>query len=367
MFNFLNLNPEIVAVDVNDSSLRMVKLLKKHKGFQLVSFGEIELPLGLVKEGVIQEQDKFAKVIKEAFEALKASSFRGNYVAVSLPEEKSFSQIIQMPRMSEHELESAVPFEIENYIPLTVDQVYLGFQTIDEQKGHSNTNHLDLLINVMPRPIIDSYVYSFKKAGLVPCILEIESQSIVRALTKIGEAMPPVIFIDFGETRTSFIIYSENSIRFTSSIPISSKQLTEAIANAFGISFAKAEEAKIKYGLLTRKGEKDHGIAKVLEPILSDLSEQIKKYIVFYRNHVTQNHVQSKNVIEKIIISGGGANLKGFGDFLAKKINLPVEIGNPLINIQPLKKQHDKLIYGHKILSFTTALGLALRGAMGDT
>lgn len=360
MFKFLNLNPEIFGIDINDLSIKIIKLKKKARGFSLDSFNEIPIKPGIVKDGAIVDQDALAKAIVIACDTVKGVKLDTKYAVVSLPEEKSFFQLIQMPKMELEELRSAVPHEAENYIPLTIDKVYLDFQIIDQHTA--NSNHLDLLVNVMPRPIIDAYVSCFKKAGIVPCVLEVESQAIVRSLVKKGERDSSTIFIDFGQTKTSFIIFSENSIRFTSSIPISSSQLTDTIAQKLGITFNKAEELKIKYGLTASKDER-YDIKGIIRPILNDLVSQIKKYISFYQGHAFRQHSPADDKIEKIVLCGGGVNLKGFAEFIFEELKIPVEIGNPFVNVFLQKNITNELIPPQKVLSFTTALGLALRGA----
>ena len=363
MFKFLNLQLEVFGIDINDSSLKLVKLKKNRKGFKIVSFNEVKLDAGIVKEGVILNEEALVKIISLACKTVKGKKLDTKYVIASLPEEKSFSQVIQMPRMTENELKSAVPFEAENYIPLTIDKVYLDFQVMDSGENHNS--HSDLLINVMPKSIVDSYVSCFKKAGLVPCILEVESQAVVRSLLQNGRSNSSFIFIDFGYNSTSFIIFSGNSIRFTCSIPISSDQLTSAISSSLGVSLPKAEELKIKYGLALQS-QKKYDIEKAVTPILSDLVLQIKKYINFYYGHVSHEYFSSDAKIEKIILCGGGANLKGMPDFFSKTLSMKVELGNPLINIIPQKKNDSNIISKETALSFTTVLGLALRGANSE-
>lgn len=360
MLKFLNLNPEIFGMDVSDLSLKVVKLKKKRSGFALVSFNEIPIKPGVIKGGVIQDQEALIDMIKLGYNTVKGKKLGTKYVIVSLPEEKSFLQMIQMPKMTEEELKSAVPFEAENYIPLTIDKVYLDFQVVDSYENTSD--HLHLLINVMPKSIIDSYVFCFKKAGLIPCILEFESQAITRALLKNGVSALPIIFIDFGQAKSIFIIFSRNSIQFTSSITISSEQLTHAISDKLDISFNKAEELKTKYGL-TSKGSKNYDITKSVNPILNDLVSQIKKYIIFYNDYISREYALPEVKIAKIILCGGGANLKKLADFLYKGLDIPTEVGNPFINILPQKNKSAHIIPDQKILSYTTALGLALRGA----
>ena len=361
MLNFLNLQPEIFGIDVNDSSLKIVKLKKKHKGFVVVSVSEVDVNPGIIKEGVIQKEAELIEIIKKALASVKGKKLGTKYAVISLPEEKSFSQIIQMPRMTDAELRTAVPFEAENYIPLAIDKVYLDFQVIGDSK--SIPNHMDLLINVMPKAIVDAYVSCFKKAGIKPYILEIESQAIARALIKANTQPSPLLIVDLGSANTSFIIFSGNSIRFTSSLPISSNQLTAVIADTLHISFAKAEELKIKKGLETKKGDKMPSITGAMDPILSDLAEQIKKYLVFYKDHVSSEHASLDGNIKKIMLCGGGANLKELPDFLSKKLRIAVEVGNPLTNVWVNKKANKNAISGPKAASFATAVGLALRGA----
>lgn len=357
MFKFLNLEPEIFGMDINDSSLKIVKLIKKRKGFSLVSFNEVKIKEGVIKQGIIQDEETLANIIKMVCNTVKGKRLGTKYAVVSLPEEKSFLQLIQMPKMTEEELRLALPFEAENYIPLAINKAYLDFQVINLHKN--NSKHLDLLINAMPKFIIDSYMSCCKKAGIIPCILEVESHAIARALLKSGKDIPPVILIDLGCNSTSFIIFSDDSIHFTSSIPISSQQLTNAISDNFGINVHKAETLKIKYGL--DKKEKEHyNIDKIITPILHDLVIQIKKYIDFYYRHEFHGNSLPKDKIEKIILSGGGANLKNISDFLSKELEISVELGNPFTNIILPKKSN----FPHEnILSFTTVLGLALRGA----
>lgn len=361
MFKFLNLKPEIFAIDVNDLSLRIAKLKKKSNGLHLVSFNDIKIDPGVVKEGVIQDETSLVKIISKACKTVMGRKLDINYVIASLPEEKSFAQVIQMPKMTEQELRQAVPFEAENYIPLPIDRVYLDFQVIDYHQASSN--HFDLLISAMPKAIVDSYVSCFKKAGLTPCILEVESQATIRAFTKNSQKLPPTALVDFGETKTNLIIYSGNSIRFTVTISTSSGQLTKAISESLKISLEEAEKLKIQYGLEKNVGKKTEDLASIVIPILHDLVEQIKKYFGFYQGHSFHEYFPLDGSIKKIILCGGGANLKGLVEFMSKELKIPVELGDSFLNVA--KDKNTPFPY-KRSLSFGTVIGSALRGA-GDT
>ena len=359
MLNFLTLKPESFGLDISDLSLKIIKLKKRGKFFDLASFGEEKIKPGIIKGGEIKNEKALVKIIREAITKVKGKKLRTKYVVASLPEEKAFLEVIQMPRMLEEDLKSAVIYEAENYIPLPIEEVYLDSQIVPPVYNH--LDHLDVLIAALPKKTVDPYLSSLKKANLKPISLEIESLAMARALIKNETTTSPLLLIDLGETRTGFVVFSGNSLRFTSSIPVSSQSFTEIISKTLKINLAEAEKLKIEYGLQpgVKKGKE---IFEALIPALSDLIEQIKRCLGYYQTHASHEHLppNSKGVA-KIFLCGGGANLKGFPEFLSSALKIPVELGNPWINILPESQKEVPELPLEKSLGFTTAIGLAFR------
>lgn len=377
MREFLTLKPEAFGLDISDLSLKIIKLKRKRGDLTLASYGEEKINPGLIKGGEIKDEESLVKIIKDALTKIKGEKLATEYVVASLPEEKAFLQVIQMPCLSEEDLKSAVIYEAENYIPLPIEEVYLDFQIVPPIYNH--LDHFDVLIAALPKKTVDPYISCLKKANLKPLALEIESLAIARALIKNETAVSPLLLIDLGETRTGFVVFSGNSLRFTSSIPVSSQSFTEAISKGMNISLIRAENLKRKYGLEVRKkvylkektGDskfekeiiKDKRIFEALIPPLTDLIEQIKKYLSFYQTHASHEHLPPDGKgVTKIFLSGGGANLKGLTDFLSMELKIPVELGNPWINILTTPLKEVPALSFEESLRYTTALGLALRG-----
>jgi len=353
---FLTLKPKAFGLDISDLSLKIVNLKRKKGLFSLASFGEAEIKPGIIEGGEIKNVEALGKIIREAVSKAKGEKIKTKYVVCSLPEEEAFLQIIQMPMMKKEELKKAVYFEAENYIPLPMEEVYLDYQIVKPVINH--LDHFDVLLTAMPKKVIDPYVLALKKAGLIPKVLEIESQAIARALIRNGVSPSSLLLIDLGATRSSFIIFSGYSLRFTSSISVSSQKFTNLIAKNLKIDLNEAEKLKIKYGL-----EKREKIFEILSPRLKDLIREIKICLFYYHTHIHHEHLplDSKEV-EKIYLCGGGANLKNLTNFLSLELKIPVELANPWSNILPEPlKEVPELSY-EKSLAFTTALGLALRG-----
>ena len=253
MLEVLSLKPERFGLDISDLSLKIVKLRKKRGALSLASFGEAKIKPGIIKEGEIKDEKALIQILKKASVEVKGEKLKTKYVVASLPEEKAFLQVIQMPKMKEEELKSAVIYEAENYIPLPIGEVYLDSQIVPPVYNH--LDHLDVLITALPKKTVNSYLFSLKEAGLKPIAFEIESQAIARALIKNEATTSPLLLIDLGATRAGLIIFSGHSLRLTSAMPVSSQIFTEIISKSLGVDLTEAEKLKIKYGLHSRTGK----------------------------------------------------------------------------------------------------------------
>lgn len=356
MLNFFTLKQKAFGLDISDLSLKIANLKRKGNGFSLISFAERAIPKGVINDGEIKDENSLAKIIKEGIKNIKGQNLKTKYVICSLPEEKSYVRVIPMPKMQEEEVAGAVRFEAENHIPVPIGDVYLDSQVIQPLGNY--LDHLDILIAAIPKKIVDPYISSLKKAGLLPQALEIESSAIARTLIKKEVSPFPVLLIDLGATRTSFIIFSGTSLKFTSSIPISSQKFTEVISKTLKINLTEAEKLKLNYGL--KKNNKEGELVfEALKPALIDLTEQIKSHLSYYQSHAEHEHLPSNiKEVKEILLCGGGANLKGLPEFLLKELKIKTEMTDPWVNI--LRGEPEMPL--SKSLAFTTALGLALRG-----
>lgn len=360
MLDFFNIHPLAFGLDISDLSIKVAQLKKGKGGFFLSSFGEFPVEPGIIERGQIKKEKELAEILKGVRTQVQGEKIKTPYVVVSLPEEQAFLQIIQVPPMSRDDLESAVRFEAENYVPYSLDTMEIDFQQVTPVVDH--LNHADVLLAALPKATIYSYVAVLKAASLIPLALEIESLAVARSLILKETAPVPVLIVDLGATRTSFIVFAGYSLRFTVSIVISSSHFTQSIAECLHVGFKEAETLKIQYGLEDSVSASGKKVFEALVPPLTDLAEQIKKHINYYESHARHEHLQRPaSTIQKIILCGGGANLKGIAQFLVKELHKEVSIGNPWVNILPTSLEELPPLSFAESLRYTTAFGLALK------
>ena len=104
-------------------------------------------------------------------------------------------------------------------------------------------------------------------------------------------------------------------------------------------------------------------VFQAMIPVATDFVEQISKYMEYYEGHTPHQHLkQPQKNIQKIMLCGGGANLRGLPEFLTQALKVQVEVGNPWMNILPSDTKELPIISFQESLGYSTVLGLALRG-----
>ena len=386
------------GIDLSNLSIKVAQVKKRGAGLILTSLGKEIIPPGFIGKGEIIKEKEVVSLIKMAIANVKGEKIKNKYIACSLPEDSAFIKVVRLPKLEREEIENTIKWQIEPNFPVKLEEVYFDWERVkpilsqkDSSKTISESREQAVSIAVIPKKIVDSYMSVFKKAGLHPIVFEIESMAVVRDLIKNSISPHPVIILDMGQCGTGLTIFSGGTILFTSHINISGQDLDRAIARELKVKMDEAEKLKKEIGLINirkkwrvfrvpvvektpkkeisesrlslLKAMREDKIFDALIPILTDLAEQIKHFIDYFKDFGRVEYVPDGRII-KILLCGGEANLIGLTDFLSSSLHLPVELGDPLVNISKCAfSKKDKESFGEQFLSFTTAIGLAIRGA----
>ena len=275
---------------------------------------------------------------------------------MSLPETRTFIKVISV-KMTEDpaDLGKAVLAEAELHIPTALSDLYVDWQCLEDVRKIPAGRTVTVTIGAAPRTIVDSYSRVLEAAGIIPVAFEIEAQAIVRSVIKATEAAADraVGIIDFGATRSSFIVFDHGTIQFTVSIPLSGDEVTRRISEKLGVSIEEAERAKRQCGVDAHKC--GAALWDITRPFLQEMTDRILDAVNFYRDHFIGGRP-----LDQLIISGGGANMARIDELLSDLTKTEVVKADPWINIDPDRCPLPREI----ILSSTTAVGLALRSVV---
>lgn len=347
------------GLDISDASVKVMNLKRREQSWIPDGFTDVPLPPKIINNHLIANEQRLAENITYALS--KAGKLDTKYVVASLPEAKSFVRLLTMAMMSDSEISGAIPWELEQDIPVPVDQVYLDWEMVGK-----SSDKLSILVAATQKDYVDSLIDTLKLAHLKPVALELESQAIARCLIGAQEGKETALILDIASVQTSFIIVEEGILKYTSSIPIAGNAFTESIARNLGTSPTEAEKLKKETGLVS-EGKRGN-VRQAILPILDNIVDEVKNVVKFH-----EEHSLNRKPIGKILLSGGSARLTGIADYISARVNLgsstplgKVQLGNPWTNLSITNIDKSVPLTPEQSLSFATAIGLALRGRDGN-
>lgn len=355
----------VVGVDISDQSIKFVEFKNTRKGFRLKRFGKKKLDPDLITAGQIKKQDELATFLASFFKPLGIRN-----IVAALPEERAFVSAIQLPKIESQNIRETIELVLAEHIPLPAGEAIFDFEVLPAAGIRSqesviteqNPDHVDVLVYAFPRVLVESYLGAYTDAGLVPIVFTMETQSLNRALIPAGGTDTPVMIVDFGKTRTSFVIVSGEVVRFSSTVTIAGKSLDQAIAGALNLGPKEAERIKKEKGMI--KTKENEAVFNAILPIVSAVANEIERHRLFWNTHAEHVHKSSPE-ISGIILSGGDTNLIGFKEYLSQQLKLPVTHGNPWVNVASFEDYIPE-ITSNESLEFSTAIGLGLRALEGE-
>jgi len=348
--SIFNNNLDAFGIDLSDRSVKFAQLKKNGEKISLYGYGREEVPKGLIQDGEIKDAEEVAALIKKALWKSKPNPIKSKFVIYSIPEPKGFIRTVRIPNAEESNIEEAIRYEAEQLFPIDINESYLDWQVLS-----NDGRTLEVFVAAVPKQLVDSYSSVLKSANLKPVAAEVESIAITRSLINEKQSSRPILIIDLGKDRTSFIIFKSPAVQFTASIPICGNEFNLAISKELGVSEEEAEKIKKKCGLNFNGGCKR--VYKAIQPSLHEMISYISKLTDYY-----QEHYKSESDIAKVIICGGEARISGMSSFLSLRIKKEIEKGNPWINIIPFAEKNIPPVSREDSLVFVTVLGLAIRG-----
>jgi type IV pilus assembly protein PilM len=318
-----NRSRSLVGLDIGSAAIKLVELKERKKGagWQITSFGHEPLSPEAIVDGAIMDAGLVAETIKKLFADTK---IKNSDVATSLSGHSVIIKRISLQEMDDAALAESIKWEAEQYIPFDIEEVSIDYQRL----GSNADNTMDVLLAAVKKEkIADDTPGSDQIQGLV----------------------------NVGASVTNIAVMQGAQPIFWRDISVGGNQYTEAIQKELSLSYEQAERLK--------KGQDVEGIPlSNATPIITSVSEEIgneiQKTIDFFKATTIDAPVN------RIMLSGGSARVLGFPQYLHERFDAPVEILDPLRNVEKGKDLDlDRL--DDVAPALAVAVGLAIR-YLGD-
>ena len=354
-------NLSVLGVDIGASSIKVVQLTRKHDRAVLETYGEIALAPYDGKEvgkAMNLSSDKIAEALKDL---CKEASVTATQSAVAIPFVASLVSLIEMPTSDPKQLAQMVPIEARKYIPVPISEVLLdwsvipkeakSYQSVDEQKpdqAGNKTEKTDVMVVAIHNDTVTKFQEIGVKTGLAAAFYEIEMFSTIRAL--LDQNSKSVLIVDIGAGSTKLYVVERGIVKNSHLINRGSQDITLALSNALGVTFAEAE---------TLKCSTDISLAST-DPNTVSVVTNTLDYIFAEANQVLLGYEKRYNkTVDQIVLIGGGALLKGILPIAKSSFQIEVAIGGPFSKVEAPAFLQDVLKSTNP--EFSVAVGAALR------
>lgn len=340
-----------VGLDISADAIRFIELEQvDNHGLTVTRYATRNFPLGIIADGHVRDRKKLQEVI-----ASLASEYKLSFAHVALPEEQAYLANIRIPRVASSEIRDVIELRLEEHVPISGAEAVFDYVVVGEGKaGRKDT--IDVVVSVLPRGVVEEYLDIFSGTGITPKAFEFESQAMARALIPAGDNSTFLV-IDIGKMITDIFVSANGVVQFSASLDIGGHYLTQAIEKSLGVSYEEAEKLKVQYGLIGTEGAT--AVHAALLPVMTDLRTRLMRHYSYWQTHHGE---KIGGNIERIFVTGGGANLRGVTEYLSLGLDVRVVIANPWVNVSSFENYVPPITL-RESHGYAAAIGLALRNS----
>lgn len=339
-----------LGIDIGKSSIKAVQLKKEGEKVKLETYGEIALgPYNDLVPGkaVHLGEEKTIEVIVELFKQAKITS---KHAFFSVDPSSTFVTTLPIPRPKEaKDVAAAIAFEARKFLPVSVSEVAMDHWFVPEGMLKEDEKTVNVVLAAIKNDTIALYSRLVSRLGIPEPFFEVEGFGLVRALKVASESF--VMIVDIGAQFTTVTLVYKGIILDIHLIPRGSQDTSGQLSKALVLPEELAEEIKRSSGYYgnTTYPYAQEVVKLSTYPLFGDMGRLLLMYERKYNK-----------VVDKVILTGGGARTPGVLDACREVIRSEVSLAKPFATIESPAFLHDMLERVGP--TYAVAVGLALKG-----
>lgn len=346
-----------LGLDIGSTSVKMILLKEQRKrgevGYALQNFGMKPLPPEAIVDGALMNSTAIVQAVQELMNELK---IKAKEVAIGVSGHSVIIKKIQMPRMSQEELEESIQWEAEQYIPFDVKDVNIDTQILDSGANDA-TGQMDVLLVAAKKDMINDYTTVVSEAGLAPVVVDVDAFAVQNMFSTNYDVpeKETVVLINAGASVVNINIIANGITVFTRDVTIGGNQFTEEIQKQLNVSYEEAEALKIGGNRSDADAVVPQEVERVLQSVAEQVAGEIQRSLDFYAGTAADAN------FSKVFLSGGTAKIPALFKTIEARVGVPVEILNPFRKIDVDNRKFDPAFIMDVAPMAAVAVGLALR------
>lgn len=310
---------QVVGLDIGTSAVRAAELEFGSGTPVLVAFGQVGLPPGAIVDGEVQDLSAVSDAITRLWQNGK---FQSKSVVVGIAGLRAITREVDLPWVPDEDVDSAVRFQSEEVIPFPPDKTILSAQILSDNTAPDGTKTRRVLVAAAHRDLVEGVVNAAENAGLVVEGVDLVSSALVRALGDPSVAAErPEAIVSIGAGLTVVVVHQGGRPQFVRTIGTGGNAATAAVAAALDLPLVDAEGIKRRLGEVSAQVTSAEG---AVQPAIAELVGEIRNSVQYFAT------LPGRAPIARVLLTGGGARLRGLVKELRAQVRIPVEHVSPL-------------------------------------
>lgn len=359
-----------IGLDIDRGALKAVQVSRSGDDFALRHVGYHRLPPGAVVDGEVADVELLGAEIREFW---SSHSFKGKSVILGVANGRVVVRLLDFPRMEEADLRSAITFEAQDHIPMSLDEAVLDYVVLGPQAEGSDLDRI--LVVAAHRAMIGDYTAALRAGGLKPEGIDVKALALTRS------ALPETFFdegatllVDVGTELTNLAITQGSNPTLTRFIPSGLDRFVEAVSEAADLPEELAEKEALNprvrlssepeaaeaptQEIVNQEEELDpalvYDVRRGLEEAVQALAEDVHRSIEYHHSQPGTREVS------QAFVSGEGALIPGLDAYLGELLGVRTHRANPVEKLGANRSNisDEQLAAMEPVL--VVALGLAL-------
>lgn len=334
------------ALDMGTNAVRVVELARAGSdSWNLLHSAYVPVEANIRAADSPEAKRRLGEVIMTA---VGQSNIKTKNVAIGLPSQKTFTTVVDVPTMPPHELEATIKYQLDQYIPMPLDDAKVDWQLLG-QSLH-DPKQQEVLITSTAVNYAEDMLEFIEGLGLNVIAAEPEPIAMIRSLLPSG-VQDARLIVDMGEQSTDIAMTFNDTPRLVRTIPTGLNTLIKAAVQNLNVKDDQARQFILKFGLAPDRleGQVFHAVESTLENFVSELTKSIKFFQTRYPN----------TPVGGIILSGFACTVPRFSEYVSAKTSIQTVNGNPWQKVRVNQSDQQQLL--PVVNEFATAVGLAQR------
>jgi len=333
------------AVDVGQSALKAIRATQAKGGMvievaTLVEYPQLVAASGPQRDEILEQAiDKFVE---------RSGIKPGERVALSIPSVGTIVRYINLPPVQRSRVPEIVRYEARQQIPFPLEESIWDYELVD--RHYEPGEEIEVGLFAVRRENVYNILYHFEQRGFKVELIQLAPMAVYNFVRLSGLMDTVGMVISVGAACTDIII-ADNKSLLVRSLPVAGNDMTRTLQDKLRVSFIQAEKLKRRSG--TVAPEQAKRMLGVMLPVLHTFVAEIQRTLGYYRSQVRSIKLQ------KIVAVGNGVRVRGFRQYLAKQLEIPVE---PVLTLaEQLRAPNGSAseVLRKNVPAFGAAIGLA--------